>query len=240
MRGVVQDEVVQLLPVLYEALGLGDLALARSARAVDLGDDVVDAQQVLARQLHLAFGLLAALLVFGDAGRLFQEHASVFRACADDLTDATLLDDGVGLRADARAQEQLGDVAQANLRLVKQVLARPIPIQAAGDGDFRVVPVLDGEALRVLRIGVVEGEGDLRQTIGAARLGAIEDHVFHGAAAQVLRALLAENPTNRIDDVRLAATIGADNADHVVVEVDHRAVHEGLEARDLQLLYVHR
>ncbi len=49
--------------------------LSDARERYDLGNDVVDAQQVLPRvSLHLALGLLPTLLVLGDACRLFQEH----------------------------------------------------------------------------------------------------------------------------------------------------------------------
>ena len=134
---------------------------------------------------------LLALLVLGDAGGLFDEQAAVFRARADDQADPALLDDRVRLGADAGAEEELGDVLQADLRLVDQVLARAVAVEAARDRDLRVVLVLGRQRLGVLRIGVVEGERDLGHAVRTARLGAVEDDVFHRAAAQVLRALLA-------------------------------------------------
>ena len=97
-----------------------------------------------------------------------------------------------------------------------------------------------GMRLGVGRIGVVEGDRHLGQAVGTAGLGAVEDDVFHGAPRRCLRALLAHAPADGVHDVRLAAAVGADDADDVVVEVDHGPVDERLEARDLQLLDVHR
>src|SRR5690606_4151747 len=131
MGGVVEHEIVELSPIFQEALGLGDLTLERGPRAIDLRDDVVDAQQVLARQLHLPFGLLASLPVLGDAGRLLDEEAPILGTCADDLPDPALLDDGVRLRADARAEEELGHVAEADLRFVDEVFARAVAEKTA-------------------------------------------------------------------------------------------------------------
>ncbi len=240
VRRFVQRQIFELAPVLQEALGLGDLTLERSARAIDLADDVRHAQEVLAREIHLALGLTAALLVLGDAGGLFDEQAPIFRTRAHDLTDAALLHDRVGLGTDTGAEEQIRDVAQADLSLVDQVFAGAVTEQPARDRDLGIVPVLRREQLRVRRIGVVERERDLREAVRAARLGAVEDHVFHRAAAQVLGALLAHAPADRVDDVGFAAAVGPDDADDVVIEVDHGPVHEGLETRDLQLLDVHR
>ena len=233
VRRVEQHEVFELAPVLDEALGFCGLALERSAILVDFRDDVVHAQQVLPREIHLALGELSPLLVLGDAGCLVDEQAAIFRTRADDLADASLLDDRVGLRADAGAEEKIGHVAQANLGLVDEVLARAVAEQAARHRDVRVVAELGRKRVRVILVRVVEGDGHLGETVRPARLGAVEEHVLHRPAAQVPRALLAEAPADGIDDVRLAAPVRADDGDHVVVEVDDRPVDERLEPRDL-------
>ncbi len=240
VRRVEQHEILELATVVEEALGLRHLTLERCAVAIDLRDDVGHAQKVLARELHLALRHLAALLVLGDAGGLVDEHAPVLRTRAHDLTDAPLLDDRVRLGADAGAEEELGHVAQAHLGLVDEVLARPVAEEAAGHADLRVVAELEREGGGVFGVRVVEGDGHLREPVRPARLRAVEDHVLHRLAAQVLRALLAEAPPNGVHDVRLAAAVRADDADDVVVEVDRGTVHERFETRDLELLDVHR
>ena len=74
----------------------------------------------------------------------------------------------------------------------------------------------------------------------AARLAvarALEDDVFHLAAAQVLNALLAQNPGNRVGNVALAAAVGPDNGGNSVpCEEYFGVVREGFEASDLQAL----
>src|SRR5688572_12076870 len=55
----------------------------------------------------------------------------------------------------------------------------------------------------------------------------------------MLRALLAETPAQGVHDVGLSAAVRSNDADDVVVEVDHGAVHEGLEPSYLELLDVH-
>jgi hypothetical protein len=76
---------------------------------------VVEAVEVLAGVADAGFGFLAALLVLGDAGGLFQVDAQVLGLGLDDLRDHALLDDRVAARAQARAEEQIGDVAAAAL-----------------------------------------------------------------------------------------------------------------------------
>ena len=110
MRRLVELQVLELVAVRDVALGLRRLALERGEVALDLGDDVADAQQVLLRELHLALGLLLPRLELGDAGGLLDEQAPVLGLGADDEADLALLDDRVRLRADAGAEEEIGDV----------------------------------------------------------------------------------------------------------------------------------
>jgi putative FmdB family regulatory protein len=237
--GLVEDEVFELVAVRDVALGLGGLALEGREAPLDLGDDVPDAQEVLARLVHLELGLLLPGLVLGDAGGLLDEEAAVLGAGGDDEPDLALLDDGVRLGADAGAEEEVGDVLEADLGLVDQVLARAVAEEAPGDGDLGVVAVLEGEGGGDLGVAVVEREGDLGHAVGAAVLRAVEDDVGHGAAAQVLGALLAHGPPDGVDDVRLAAAVRPHDADDVRVEMDDRPVDERLETADFELPDAH-
>ena len=103
-------------------------------------------------------------------------------------------------------------------------------MEPARDADVRVLLVFDGDVGRVV---VLEGEGDLGEVGGGPRLGAVEDHVLHALAAEVLGGLLAHAPTDGVDDVRLSATVRAYDAHDCVIEVDDRAVHERLETAEL-------
>ena len=80
---------------------------------IELAQDVVDAQQVLARALHLALGSQFAAAIQRRAGGFLDEQAAILRLGVDQLLDAPLLDDRVGLGADAGAEKELGDVLQA-------------------------------------------------------------------------------------------------------------------------------
>jgi hypothetical protein len=70
-------------------------------------------------------------------------------------------------------------------------------------------------------------------------LAAGEDHVLHGAAAQVLRALLAHRPADGVHHVGLAATVRPDHAGDAVVEGKDDAVGERLEPGDLEAADLH-
>jgi hypothetical protein len=119
---------------------------------VELAQDVFDAGQVLARVGQAVFGLAAALLVLGDAGRFFEEQAQLLGAAFDDAADGALADDGVGARAQAGAQEHVLHVAPAHRLVVDVVAAGAVARQHALDGDLGELAPLAAGAV----VGVVE------------------------------------------------------------------------------------
>src|SRR5690606_41746440 len=110
-----------------------------------LAEDVVEAEQILLRLLHLALGRLAPGLVLGDARRLLDEVAAVLWLGRDDQADPPLLDDRVGLGAHPRAEEELDDVEQAARRLVDQVLTLTVAEEPARDRALVQGGVLRGD-----------------------------------------------------------------------------------------------
>jgi hypothetical protein len=92
VRGVMQEQVLELAAVLDEAVRLRGLALQAGPGAIYFRDDIRDARQVLARLIHLSLRLLAALLVLGDPRGFFDVQAAIFWSRADDLADPALLD----------------------------------------------------------------------------------------------------------------------------------------------------
>ena len=113
----------QLALELGVAPRLGRLALEGIHLAGDFFQDVVDARQVLLGAFELGFGQAFARLEPGDAGGLLDHRAAVLRLGAENLADAALLDDGVALRAEAGAHENVLDVAQAGGAAVDEVFA---------------------------------------------------------------------------------------------------------------------
>jgi hypothetical protein len=82
--------------VLLSSLGL---ALQALELALQLLAQVGQACKVLLSAADPAFGFAAALLVFGDARRLFDEIAQLFWLGLDELGDHALLDDRIAARA---------------------------------------------------------------------------------------------------------------------------------------------
>ena len=111
-----QQALRGLAPRFQLAVGLGHFGLFAQMHQllVQFLQDVGDAQQVVAGIAQAQFGLAAAVAVFGDARRFFEEHAQLFRLGLDDARDHALLDDGVGARTDPGAEEDVGDVLAAH------------------------------------------------------------------------------------------------------------------------------
>ena len=79
---------------------------------------------------------------FRNAGSLFENGPAIGGAAAQDLADASLLDERVGLGAEAGAHEQFLNVAQAAEFAVEQVFAVAGAEQAARDRDLSVMELL--------------------------------------------------------------------------------------------------
>ena len=118
------------------ALGLGSLPLQRIHLAGDFIEDIVDARQVQLALLQPRLGKSFASFEPGHARRLFDNRAPVVRFAAQDLADAPLLDDGVGLRSQARAHEQILNVAQAADFSVQEIFAFARAEEPPGDYNF--------------------------------------------------------------------------------------------------------
>ena len=151
----------------------------------------------------------------------------------EDLADLALLDDRVGLRAEAGVHEQLVDVAQATDPAVHQVLALAVAVEPAGHHAL-------GAAVGAVAVEAGDLEVHLGHLQRLAARAAVEDHVLHRRAPQALRALLAEHPVDRVGDVALAAAVRAHDARHAALEGHLLPVAEALEADDLHRVQTHR
>ena len=64
---------------------------------------------------------------------------------------------------------------------------------------------------------------------------ALEDHILHGAAAQMLDALLAQDPGDGVRDIALATAVGSDNGGNSLPSEEYfGVVREGFETGNLE------
>ena len=196
---------------------------------VQLAQDVFHPREVFARVGQAVFRLAAALFVFGNPGRFFEEQAQLFGARFDDAADGALPDDGVGAGPQARAQKHVLHVAAAHGLVVQKVAAGAVAREHAAHGHLAVLAPLAACAV----VGVVKHQ----LHAGAAGLlaggGAAENHVLHALAAQLAGLALAQHPAHRIHDVGFAATVRPHHAHQLPWQHEVGGFSERLEAGEL-------
>ena len=142
--------------------------------------------------------------MFGDTGGFLDECAALLGAALQNGVELALTDDGMRILAQARIVQDVLNVHQAARTRIDEVLALARTIHATGDGDFVKV---DGQHM----VRVIEHQRDLGHTHRLARRRAREDDILHGLTAQLLGALLAQDPQNRVRDVRFSRAVGTDD-----------------------------
>ena len=162
---------------------------------------VAHADEVLAGAVELALGLVALLLVAGDAGRLLDEHPPLVRLGGQDVVELVLVHHRVRARVGAGAGEEVEDVAQARRLLVEEVLALTRAVEAARDARSRSTAPT---ACRRWRRSARPRPG--RSACGAPVPWKIRSSMRWPRSD--LRALLAERPAHGLADVGLAAAVG--------------------------------
>ena len=221
----------------------GDLAVAdRLARlllqafhlAGELADHVLDAGEVGFGRLQSQFGFVAAGMQAGDAGGVFQHAAALLGLGLDDLADLALVDEGGRARAGRGIREQDLHVAGAHVAAVDAIDGTGLALDAAG--DFQELAVVDGG--RRGAIGIVDRHHHFGVVARRAVAGTGEDHGVHVGGAQRFVRGLAHRPAQRLDQIRLAATVRTNDAgeagfDHEISRFDERL--ETMEAKTRQL-----
>ena len=222
---------LQLVPQHQELSGPLTLLPQGLHLELQLGDLVVDPDQVLVRMDQLPLCLLLPVAVAGDAGGLLKDLPAVGRLDGQDLVNPALADDGVALPAQAGVHEQLVDVLEAHRAAVDVVFALPRAVVPPGDHHLRLLHVEDVG-------GVVQHQGDLGIPRLAALGRAAEDDVLHLAPPQGPGGLLPHHPADGVRDIGFARPVGAHNGGDVLAEGEHRLVGKGLEALDLQCFQI--
>ena len=222
-------ELLQPIGVFLVPPRLAGLGPHAAQAAFHLVDDVRQAQQVLFHPLQPPQGLELLELEAADAGGLFEDHAAVLGRRLQEHVDLALLDHAIGLRAQARARQQIADVAQPAGIVIDQILALAATIDPPRDLDLRRI---DGQKAA----GVVQRERDLGGVHSPAGGRAVENDVGHFFAAEALDALLAKDPLDGIDDVRLSRPVGTDDDGNPGGEFEPRPVGEALETGEFKRL----
>ncbi len=191
--------------------------------------------QVFPGAAHAVLGFFTALLVFGDARRLFDIHPQLFRLGLNQTGDHALFDDGVAAGPQAGAQEDVGDVFTATLGAVEEIVGLTVPGDLTLDADFVKAGVFPHQGV----VAVIEYQLHRRLGGGLAGIGTVEDNIRHGLAPQVLGGAFPHHPAYRIDHVGLTTTVRADNRAQIVGKRDGGRVHKRFESGELDRFQAH-
>ncbi len=217
------------------AAGLARLALQALVLLLERHQHVLHPRQVLLGGAQAQLGLVAAGIEAGDAGGLVDDAAAVDRLGADQRADAALAHQRRRARSGRCIGKQRLHVAGADLAAVHRIGRAVAALDAAH--DVELVGVVDHRR-RGARL-VVERQHHLGDVAGRPRAGAGEDDVLHLAAAHLLGRGLAHHPLQGLDEVRLAAAVGADDAGHAGLDGELRRIDEGLEAGEPEFVELH-
>ena len=145
------------------------------------------------------------------------------------LIDPPLLDDAVRRSSGTSADEQIADILEARSVAIDEILRIALLPQSSSDGDLILIEWQEATA-------IVEQERRFCELRTCATGRTVEDDVGHLLPAETLRALVTENPLDRIHDVALATAVRSDDAGDAGSEVKDRAVGETLEAKEFERL----
>ena len=214
----------------------GGLALELVKIGVEFAQDVVHTSEVLACVFESCFCFTTAFFVLRNTRRFFQEQAQLFRARFNDSADRALADDGVGAWPQSRAQEHVLHIAPAHDLVVDEVAGAALSREHTLDGNFsKLIPRPASP-----RQAVVEDKFNTRTTRWFAKTRAVEDDVLHRLATQFAGLAFAQHPAHSVDDVGLAATVGANHAHALPRQLEGGGFSKGFEARKLDLVQAHR
>src|SRR3989449_3583753 len=147
-------------------------------------------------------------------------YTTLFRSAAGRAIDRVF---GLARAEVAPAHEDLAPRGGLRWEPVGGSLALPVGLAAAR--EVRLLPLEEERHLGHAERPVLRVAG--------------EDDVLHRLAAEMARALLAQHPADRVDDVRLAAAVRSDDGGHPRRQLEDGPLHERLEAVQLDLLDPH-
>jgi hypothetical protein len=116
--------------ITLRGLGLRREVLELSA---ELTADIFDAAQVAARIREPELGFAPPLAILRDPCCLLEEYADLFRLGLDDARDGALFDDRIGAPTQARAKENVGDIAPPDMQIVDVIGRVAVPLKDALD-----------------------------------------------------------------------------------------------------------
>ena len=177
-----------------------------------LGEHVLDPNQVGLRRGQLGARVVQSQLVTADVGHVFKGDSTLVGPLQDQLVDRPLTDHRVAVRTQSGVQQQLGNVLESDFRAVQEVFAVARAEQAPRDAHLLE---LDGQTA----IAIVEHQRDFRHTQRLPRSRPGKDHLLRLASPDRLGRLLAQHPQHTVADIRFTGTVWTDHDDDAGLEL---------------------
>jgi hypothetical protein len=178
---------------------LARLQLGAAELFLHFADDVCQTQQVLLGPFELAERFLLVGFELADPRRLLEDHAPIHFRGLKELVDLPLLDDRIGADAHPGVHEQFADILQAADLVVDQVFAFAAPVQTPGD-----VQAVLFDAQPAYR----KNDSDTSANPLGLRLLDPAEMTSVICPLPCLRALVAQNPLHRVNDVLFPQPLG--------------------------------
>jgi hypothetical protein len=201
------------------ALGGARLAAKLADAGLLVGEQLVEPNEVCFGRAKFLLGVLAADVKPRDPGGFLEQHAALDRLGGDNRADSALRHECRGMRPRRGVGEQQRDILRADIATVEAVGRARAALDSAGNLAVAIV--------------CVDQQRDLCEVARRPTCGAGEDDVVHAAAAKRLGAALAHHPANRLEQVRLAAAVGADDPGQPGFDAQFGGFDEALETAEL-------
>ena len=187
-------------------------------------DDILETHQVFLCSIQLALRLLLFIAELGDTCRLLKNIPAVGAFGADDLSDASLSDDGIAVTSHTGIHKEFRHILQTDIFAVDAVLTVTTAVQLSGNTDYSTIGISQFAGL------VVDLQRNCRKAHCFPGLCAGENNVLHLVATERLGRLFPQHPAHRIADVALAAAVGSHYGGQTLVKVQLDLIGKGLKA----------
>jgi len=173
----------------------------------------------------LLFGILAPRVQPGNPRRFLKQKPPLGGLRGDDRRDLALAHECRRMGAGRSVGEQQGHVLCSNVAAVDPVGGTCPPLDPAGDLALGLAFIIAVAVDQHRHFGEFARRPHRRSG---------ENDVFHAIAAKRLRAAFAHHPADRLEQVGLAAAVGADDSGQAGLDPELRRFDEALEPAELE------
>jgi len=229
--------------------GLFCLTTEGTQLTVHLMQKIRDPRHILSGSFEFALGSQTATAIQTHPGGFFHEYPDILSFGVNQRLDAPLLNNGVGFRSRSGPKKKFNNIAQTAGDLVEKIFRVSRPEITSRDHDFGPVrpgAILMGAVVTVRPVNGQTGRGCIFQEEGdighAERRTAVipgKDHITHLLTTEVFGALLAQNPAQGVDNIRLSAAVGTDDGGNSFRKGERRLLLKRFKSEEFELFDPH-